>query len=84
MTRKYAERDPQEEVRRAFALFVGDDPSGKISLRALRKVARDLNEALTDDELQAMIDEFDVDQDGYSGLTSQRARVREDYVLTHL
>ncbi len=71
MTRKYAERDPLDEIRRAYALFVGDDPTGKISLRALRKVARDLNNNLSDDELQAMIEEFDYDQDGYSGIISQ-------------
>ncbi len=80
MTRKYAERDPLDEIRRAFTLFVGDDPTGKISLRALRKVARDLNNNLTDDELQAMIDEFDYDQDGYSKLISQRGGIYPDNV----
>ena len=66
VTRKYADRNPVDEIKRAYSLFVADDPSGKISLRALRKVAKDLNNNLTDDELQAMIDEFDYDQDGYS------------------
>ena len=55
-----------EEIRRAYKLFVGEDPSGKISLRALRRVSKDLNENLTEEELQAMIDEFDSDLDGYS------------------
>ena len=70
MTQKIAERDPLDEVRRAFALFVDNDPSGKISLRALRKIAKELKENLTDEELQAMIDEFDVDQDGLSKVNS--------------
>lgn len=61
MTRKYAERDPLDEVRMAYKLFVGDDNSGKITVRALRKVARDLNENLDEEELKAMIDEFDLD-----------------------
>lgn len=59
----------------AFKLFVGDDNSGKITVRALRKVARDLNENLDEDELKAMIDEFDLDQDGKSILISWRRRI---------
>lgn len=83
MTRKYGERDPLDEARRAFALFVGDDPSGKISLRALRKVAKELNETLTDEDLKGMIDEFDADGDGFSGLSSIRAGVPGHHVGLH-
>lgn len=66
MTRKYSERDPADEIMRAFKLFVGDDNSGKINLRCLRKIAKELGEELSEEELQAMIDEFDNDGDGMS------------------
>ena len=41
-----------------------DDHTGRISLRNMKRVARELGENLSEEELQAMIDEFDRDQDG--------------------
>lgn len=63
MSERILARDPMEEIRRAFQLF-DDDNTGKISLRNLRRVAKEVGDRLEDDELQAMIDEFDLDQDG--------------------
>ncbi|CAL8101851.1 unnamed protein product [Calicophoron daubneyi] len=57
------DRDPTTELIRAFKLF-DDDDSGKITYRNLKKVARELGETLSDQELRAMIEEFDRDGDG--------------------
>ncbi|EDK45181.1 cell division control protein 31 [Lodderomyces elongisporus NRRL YB-4239] len=58
-------RDPLEEIRRAFQLF-DTEGTGLISVRSLKKISRDLGENLSDEELKAMIEEFDLDEDGGS------------------
>ncbi|KDO26965.1 hypothetical protein SPRG_07678 [Saprolegnia parasitica CBS 223.65] len=63
MRRKITSRDPDEEILKAFELF-DDDQSGQITLKNMRRIAKEMGESLTDDELQAMIDEFDTNQDG--------------------
>ena len=50
VTERILARDPQEEIRRAFQLF-DDDNTGKISLRNLKRVAKEVGETLDDDEL---------------------------------
>ena len=90
VTEKILDRDPLEEIRRAFQLFDSDN-KGRIELKDLRRVAKEIGDRLEDDELcvflsyfwprrvpnfekltvfcnfylprQAMIDEFDLDQD---------------------
>ncbi|MCJ1320760.1 Calcium-binding component of the spindle pole body (SPB) half-bridge [Xylographa vitiligo] len=56
-------RDPRDEILRAFDLF-DEGGKGRIDLADLRRVARELGEALGEEELAAMIDEFDLDGDG--------------------
>lgn len=63
MSVKMLEKDTKDEVLKAFCLF-DDDNTGKITFRNLKRVARELGENLTDEELQEMIDEADKDGDG--------------------
>merc|ERR1711861_47511 len=63
MTAKMAEKDSREEIIKAFRLF-DDDQTGKITFKNLKRVAKELGENMTDEELQEMIDEADRDGDG--------------------
>ncbi|MCJ1328794.1 Calcium-binding component of the spindle pole body (SPB) half-bridge [Thelotrema lepadinum] len=63
MAARILERDPKDEILRAFDLF-DEGGKGKIDLQDLRRVARELGEGLGEEELAAMIEEFDLDGDG--------------------
>jgi Ca2+-binding EF-hand superfamily protein len=69
MTQKILERDPLDEILRAFDLFAnaaggGTGQEPRIGIEDLRRVARELGETLEEEELRAMIEEFDIDNDG--------------------
>lgn len=61
-----SERDPRDEILRAFALFDTEE-KGIITLEDLRRVARELGEGLEEEELLAMIEEFDLEGKGGVG-----------------
>mmetsp|Transcript_31973 Transcript_31973/g.42199 ORF Transcript_31973/g.42199 Transcript_31973/m.42199 type:complete len:112 (-) Transcript_31973:213-548(-) len=63
VTPKMLNRDTREEIMKVFQLF-DEDATGGISFRNLKRVANELGENLTDEELQEMIEEADRDGDG--------------------
>jgi len=71
------ERDPQEDLKKAFKLFA-EDSTSKISFRNLRKIAKELGEKTSDDELRAMIMEFDKDGDGEINESEFMAIMQDD------
>ncbi|KAG0569860.1 hypothetical protein KC19_6G121400 [Ceratodon purpureus] len=63
MLRKYKEKNPEVNIGKLFAVY-DEESKGKISQKNLRRVAKGLGRALTDEQLEAMIGEFDKDGDG--------------------
>ncbi|GAB4820056.1 hypothetical protein N2152v2_007102 [Parachlorella kessleri] len=63
MARKMKDTDSEEELREAFKVF-DKDGNGFISAAELRHVMTNLGEKLTDEEVDEMIREADVDGDG--------------------
>ena len=64
MTAKMSDRDTREDLEKVFRLFLGDDDKAdKITIKHLKRVARELNENMSDEELQEMIVRADLNKD---------------------
>merc|ERR1712070_1208478 len=63
MEGKMSDKDPVEEMKKAFKLY-DDDGKGKITIDDMKRVGKELGEALSEDELQAILDESDRDGNG--------------------
>jgi calmodulin len=63
MAKKMKDSDSEEELREAFKVF-DRDGNGSISAAELRHVMTNLGEKLTDEEVDEMIREADLDGDG--------------------
>ena len=59
--------ESREDIRKVYQLFLGDDVNrqgSKIQLQHLRRIAKELNEHMTDEELLELVTRADNDRDG--------------------
>ncbi|RZB49559.1 Calmodulin-like protein 8 isoform B [Glycine soja] len=63
MARKMKETEAEEELKEAFRVF-DKDHDGYISPSELRSVMRTIGEKVTDEEVEQMVKEADLDGDG--------------------
>ncbi len=63
MKSRIGKRDHDDELREAFAVF-DSDGSGAIDRKELKRLMKKLGQALTEGELDAMMDEVDTNGDG--------------------
>merc|ERR1712182_155649 len=63
MTHKILNKDPKDDMLKAFRLF-DDDQTGSVSLKNLKRVCKESNQMLDEAELQEMLDDADKDGDG--------------------
>ena len=63
MTARVSDKDSRENIRKIFKLF-DDEKTGIISIKNLRRVAKELGETIDESELQEMVERADTNGDG--------------------
>lgn len=63
MTKRVNDRDSRANINKIFYLF-DDERTGFISVKNLRRIADELGENVSNEELEELIKRADVDQDG--------------------
>jgi Ca2+-binding EF-hand superfamily protein len=63
MTDKISAKDSDEEILKVFNLF-DTEGTGKITFANMKRMAEELGETMTDEEIQNMIDEGDRNKSG--------------------
>eukprot|EP00178_Gracilaria_changii_P015207 TRINITY_DN42618_c0_g1_i1.p1 TRINITY_DN42618_c0_g1~~TRINITY_DN42618_c0_g1_i1.p1 ORF type:complete len:117 (-),score=27.75 TRINITY_DN42618_c0_g1_i1:22-372(-) len=63
MTRRVSDKDTRANINKVFALY-DDERTGFISVKNLRRIAQELSENISEEELQELITRADLDQDG--------------------
>merc|ERR1711937_1047470 len=59
---KILNKDPKDDLLKAFRLF-DDDGTGFVTFKNIKRVAKETNQTLTDEELQEMLTDADKDGD---------------------
>jgi len=63
MTARLSDKDSRDDINKVFRLF-DDEKAGYITIKNLRRVAKELGETMTDEELLEMVERADSDGDG--------------------
>ncbi len=62
MTARMSDKDTREDINKVFRLF-DEDNAGFISIKNLRRVAKELGENISEEELQEMVERADSNGD---------------------
>ena len=63
MTKRVNDKDSRANINKIFALF-DDEKTGFISAKNLRRIAKELGENISNEEIDELIHRADIDQDG--------------------